>query len=102
MSIRVSNSDTRTQGRVGVFTPSQSWNSSPSFTVTREIAREWRDLGLAEFINKGRGIQLKSVRLPRQRRLTPCRTCGGWSFQTICHRCRVDERVFGSTQVNQL
>jgi hypothetical protein len=74
--------------------PGQSWSSDPSFTVTREVARKWRDEGLAEFINKGRAIHVKNVRLPRVRArrepMAPCKVCGGVSSQRLCPRCRLD------------
>jgi hypothetical protein len=102
MNTSVSNSAVRVRDNVGVFMPAQSWKGAPSFTVSREIARQWRDQGLADFVNKGSGIQLKSIRPPRTRRLTPCRTCGSWGFQTICHHCRRDEKLaLGSEVVDE-
>ena len=78
--------------------PGQSWNSAPAFTVTREVASQWRNEGQAVFVNKGSGIQLNTIRLPRSRQLVACSTCGGWSFQRTCGRCRLDEKAFGASK----
>jgi hypothetical protein len=97
MITRVSNPHGIAQERVGVYLPNQSWRAVPSFSVSRERARRLRDEGQADFINKGRAIQLKTFRVPnaRSKQLGSCRTCGGGSFHTICPRCRLDEIVFG-------
>jgi hypothetical protein len=84
MTVRVS-SPRSASCMVGVYLPSQSWQTAPAFSVSREEARRWRDEGQAEFGSKGRSIRLTNFKVPqpRSKQLGICKTCGGGSFHTI-------------------
>jgi hypothetical protein len=96
MTTSVFSPRTVSRDRVGVYLPSQSWRTAPAFELSRAKALQLQADGQAEFVNKGRAIQLKSFNVlsARSKQLGSCKTCGAGSFHTICFRCRRDEIVF--------
>jgi hypothetical protein len=69
-------------------------NSTPDGRVSLGRAREWRADGLASFFDKGRAVRVHNVKLllPRAKRVGVCGRCGGGAFQSLCARCRLDDK----------